>query len=172
MRNKLKKTKGLVISMDGVLTDGKQYFTNTGGESISVCSRDIFGLKLLIDNGIIPGVIMPKGSLSMSMKLKDMGVKYIASADINKLMAYKQIIKEMAIGEDSVTYIGNELDDLPIFNRVGLSITVHTSDILIMGSCSYMTKSHRGEGALREVCEMILVEQGKMSKIIDKYMNQ
>ena len=121
---KAKKLKLLILDVDGVLTDGKLFFDNQGNEYKSFHARDGHGIKLLRQTGVEVAVISGRKSNSVALRMKNLGIEHVYQGHENKRAAFDEIIEKIGIKPDQAAHVGDDLLDLPIMIRVGLSIAV------------------------------------------------
>lgn len=164
-----KKIKLLILDVDGVLTDGRLVYSNYGDELKFFNVLDGFGLSLWHRAGLKTVIITAKKSKMVTKRAKEMHIDNIYQNAFDKLKTYEKILKKFNVKNEEVCYIGDDLIDLPILNRVGLAVAVANAVEEIINKVHYVTKHHGGKGAVREVIDFILKSQGKWKKITNKY---
>lgn len=167
---KVKKLKLLILDVDGVLTDGRLFFDHNGEEYKCFHARDGHGIKLLRETGVEVAVISGRKSNSVALRMKSLGVEYIYQGHENKIAALAEIMQKISLNPDQVAHIGDDLLDLPVMTRVGLSIAVNDANDAVKDYADWCTKTAGGQGAVREVCDFIMQTQGTFDKILDHYM--
>jgi len=167
---KAKQLRLLILDVDGVLTDGKLFFDNKGVEYKSFHARDGHGIKLLRQTGVEVAVISGRKSKSVALRMKALGVEYVYQGHENKIAAFNEIIKLMGIKPEHAAHIGDDLLDLPIMVRVGLSIAVNDANDSVKDYADWCTKKSGGLGAVREVCDYIMKAQGTFDGVLQSYM--
>lgn len=167
---KVKKLKLLILDVDGVLTDGRLFFDHNGEEYKCFHARDGHGIKLLRETGVEVAVISGRKSNSVALRMKSLGVEYIYQGHENKIAALAEIMQKTSLNPDQVAHIGDDLLDLPVMTRVGLSIAVNDANDAVKDYADWCTKTAGGQGAVREVCDFIMQTQGTFDKILDHYM--
>jgi 3-deoxy-D-manno-octulosonate 8-phosphate phosphatase (KDO 8-P phosphatase) len=166
---KIKKIKCLLLDVDGVLTDSKLYLDNNGVESKSFNSKDGLGLRMLQDSGIEVGIITGRKSNIVKIRANELGFKYIYQNRKHKLPAFEEFLIESGFNPDEVSYVGDDLIDLPILNRVGFAVAVADSHKIIMQMADWVTTCNGGCGAVREVCEKIMLTQGLFDEQLARF---
>jgi len=155
------KVKMLIMDVDGVLTDGKIVLGNNGFEAKSFDSKDGHGIKLAQDTGLRVAIITGRKSEAVSRRAEELGIKEVYQGVSDKLGMYKQIVSLHNLRDEEVAYIGDDIVDLPIMQRVGLSIAVGNADDEVKRHADHVTKSVGGCGAVRETVELLLKLQGR-----------
>ncbi|MCK5889839.1 MAG: 3-deoxy-manno-octulosonate-8-phosphatase KdsC [Methylococcales bacterium] len=167
---KAKELKLLILDVDGVLTDGRLFFDDMGKEYKCFHARDGHGIKLLRETGVEIAVISGRKSNSVSLRMKALGVDYVYQGHENKIAAFNEIIQQMNIDPQQAAHMGDDLLDLPIMTRVGLSIAVKDANFAVKEYADWCTETKGGQGAVREVCDFIMKAQGHFDKVLDRYM--
>ncbi|MFA5388652.1 MAG: HAD-IIIA family hydrolase [Candidatus Omnitrophota bacterium] len=168
IEEKAKKIKLLILDVDGVLTDGRIVYDNFNNEMKFFNVHDGFGMALLYRAGIKSAIITARGSGAVKRRAKDMHVAKVYSGH-KKLEIYESAIKKFMMKDDEVCFMGDDLIDLPVLKRVGLSIAPPEAAEEVKRACHYITKKGGGKGAVREVAEIILKSQGLWDKAIKEY---
>ena len=167
---KAKKLKLLILEVDGVLTDGKLFFDDNGREYKLFHARDGHGIKLLQQTGVEVAVISGRKSLSVTLRMKSLGVKHVYQGHENKLAALAEILQNVAVTAEQTAHVGDDLLDLPIMMRVGLAIAVNDANFAVKARAHYCTQTSGGHGAVREVCDFIMQAQGSFDSILENYL--
>ncbi|MGR3310607.1 MAG: KdsC family phosphatase [Candidatus Brocadiales bacterium] len=166
----MKNIKMVIIDVDGVLTDGKIIVDAEGKEVKNFHVRDGTGIKYLQRTGLGCAVISGRKSAAVEHRLRELGIKDVFQNALNKIEAYEQIITKYNLKDEEVCYIGDDLIDIPIFRRVGFSVTVPDAPLEVKEFATYITKTPGGQGAVREVIEKILKFQDKWAIIMTRYV--
>ncbi len=160
----------LILSdVDGVLTDGGVIFDNQGIEIKRFHIRDGLGIRLWQRAGKHFGLVTGRASHIVQLRAVELGVELVRQGIDDKLPAVKQILAERKLRADQVCYVGDDLPDLPVLRYVGLAVAVGDGSEDLHKAAHYITKSHGGHGAVREVTEMILKSQGRWQDTLQKY---
>ena len=167
---KAKKIKMVILDVDGVLTDGKIIYDSKGNEMKFFNVLDGLGLVLLRRAGIKTAIITAKASGVVRRRSKDMQICRVFQNSSDKRGAYQKIIKEFKLSDNEVCFMGDELIDLPVLKKAGFSIAVANAVPEVKKIVDYVTKKCGGEGAVREVVELILKSQKKWDKIVASYL--
>ncbi|MCM8763530.1 MAG: HAD-IIIA family hydrolase [Candidatus Omnitrophica bacterium] len=164
-----KKIKLLIMDVDGVLTDGKFYYGNYGDELKAFNIHDGFGLTLLTRAGIKTVIITAGNSKIVTRRAKHLRITKIYQKAYKKINTYTRVLKKFRIKDEEVCYIGDDLIDIPILKRVGLAVCVPNAREELKSFVHYVTVNKGGEGAVREVIEIILKAQDKWDLVTEHY---
>jgi len=167
---KAQKIKFLLLDVDGVLTDGKIIIDESGKEIKHFNVLDGMGIKLLQKIGVEVGIVSSRTSLVVEHRAKELGIKILIQGELEKLKAYENLLKEKNLKDEEVAYIGDDWVDLPILRKVGLAIGVPNAWYPVNKYVDYVTKHPGGEGAVREVCDLILKAKGKWEELLNFYL--
>lgn len=165
----MKNIKLLILDVDGVLTDGKIAYSDDGTQTKNFFVPDGLGMKMLLRAGIEIAVISGKQSKATQLRLTELGIKHIFLGHENKNAIFNQLKHELAISNDEIAYIGDDIPDLPIMQQVGLSIAVKNAHPQIKKIANLILTTNGGNGAVRQVCELILQTQKKLKTQYEFY---
>jgi 3-deoxy-D-manno-octulosonate 8-phosphate phosphatase (KDO 8-P phosphatase) len=167
---KAKKIKLLILDVDGVLTDGRLFFDDQGKEYKCFHARDGHGIKLLRQSGVEVAVISGRKSNSVALRMKSLGIKHVYQGHENKIAAFNEILQILSIQPEQAVHVGDDLLDLPIMKRVGLSIAVNDANDVVKNYADWSTNTLGGLGAVREVCDFIMQAQGTYDEMVQGYL--
>lgn len=161
--SKLQNIKLFISDVDGVLSDGCIYLTNSNDEIKSFNVRDGFGIvaiqkHLNIDFGVITG----RTSQIVTNRLKSLGSKHIYQGVVDKVPYLLKILEDLNLSKDNVAYIGDDVIDIPVFNEVALSFAPSDAHPLVLSKVDYVCKLPGGRGAVREICDLLLQVNNKL----------
>ena len=165
VRRKAAKIKLLLLDVDGVLTDGRIIIDDRGVETKQFHVRDGQGIALLKRAGIEIGFITGRSSAVVRHRAKDLGVGLVYQGVANKLACYAEIKRRQNLKDEQIAYVGDDLIDLPVLLRAGLAFSVADGWPGLSSSVDYVTAAAGGQGAVREVAELLLKAQGKWPKL-------
>ena len=169
-RDAARQVRLLIVDIDGVLTDGGLTFDNRGEEYKTFNSLDGHGIRMLLDCGIEVAVITGRNSEIVNHRMGDLGVKHIYQGYRDKLVAFEKLLKDTGIEPAQTAYVGDDLPDLPIMRRVGLSIAVNNAHSFVKQHCDWVTTVAGGKGAVREVSDLILDAQSLLDARQGSYL--
>jgi len=159
IKKKLKQIKLVIFDVDGVLTDGMLNYGAEGEMFKQFNVKDGVGIKLLQQQGIDVAVITAKDSKPLSQRMKDLSVQYFYPACSDKLEAFEALQKNLSIKSEEVAYVGDDVIDLAVMERVGVSIAVQDAHEFVKNRATYISKASGGQGVAREVADLILAAQ-------------
>ena len=167
---KASRIKLVIFDVDGVLTDGSLFLGDDGQEYKAFNSKDGFGMRLLQDAGIDIGIITGRESTLVRLRMEELGITQIMQGRREKGPALDEMMEQNGLTLDEIAYVGDDVVDLPIMSRVGLSIAVQDARPVVKKHAHWITESVGGRGAGRDVCELILEAHGKWDDIIKRYL--
>ncbi len=159
---KTKKIKLILLDVDGVMTDGRIILDNQGNELKAFHVRDGHGIKLAQKAGIIIGIITGRDSEVVNIRARELGIGEIHQGAHDKIAVYDALISKYGFRDEEAAFIGDDVVDLSIFKRVGIAATVADCDPAVRPYVDLVTKAKGGRGAVREVINLILKNQGKL----------
>ncbi len=151
LANRLKNIRLLALDVDGVLTDDRIFFGPDGYELKQFNISDGFFIVLALRAGLEIAVISGRPSPATTTRMKDLGVKHILQAMLDKRKQIKPLLEKLDLTLEEVAFMGNELLDIGLSREVGLSIAVADSAEELIDEVDYVTKRNGGHGAVREV---------------------
>jgi 3-deoxy-D-manno-octulosonate 8-phosphate phosphatase (KDO 8-P phosphatase) len=158
------------MDVDGVLTDGRIWLQSwpdgTAHEIKGFSAYDGAGLKLARAAGLRTGIITGRESAAMARRAKEADIEFVFQGRGEKIPAYEEILHAAKMNDVEVAYIGDDLPDLAILSRVGLAIAVANAVPEVKRAAHYVTKSSGGNGAVREVVELVLRSQGNWTAVL------
>lgn len=164
-----KDIKLLVLDVDGVLTDGSIILDNEGNEFKSFHVRDGHGIKMLIKAGIQVAIITGRHSKVVERRATELGITEVYQKCYKKAIAYDKLIEKYSLAEKEIAYIGDDIVDIPIMNRVGFPVAVSDATDETKASALMVTRSRGGRGAVREVCDFLLKAKGLWESMTGEY---
>ena len=163
------KIKLILLDVDGVLTDGRLYYGNDGEELKAFDIQDGLGIKLLQKGGIDVGIITGRTSKLLTRRTEELDIELLVQGREDKLTALNEILEDRAINLKEIAFVGDDLPDLAVIRRVGMGITPANGNHIVASQALWQTKKGGGQGAVREVAELILNAQGKLKALLAPY---
>lgn len=163
------KIKILLLDVDGVLTDGGLIYGNDGEELKRFNSQDGLGLNLLRECGVDIGIITARKSAIVARRAEELKMKYVQQGARNKIVAFDEILRETGLRPLQIAYMGDDLLDLPLLNRVGFACAPQNGVAEVQQRVHYVTQKSGGCGAVREMCELIMDAQGHYPKVLGRF---
>lgn len=158
------------FDVDGVLTDGKLYFDDSGREYKSFHARDGHGIKMLRQSGVEVTVISGRNSKSVEHRMNGLGIEFIYQGQDDKVTVLEKLCARLDITFMQVAHVGDDLLDLPVMRRVGLAIAVHDANFAVQQNAHFVTENSGGEGAAREVCDLVMRAHQTLDNVIASYL--
>jgi 3-deoxy-D-manno-octulosonate 8-phosphate phosphatase (KDO 8-P phosphatase) len=170
LEHRLQAIQMLVCDVDGTLTDGSVTLSYDGGELKTFNVHDGLGIALAIRNGLDVAFMTGRNSLMVERRAKELGVTTVLQGISNKRDAVDAlaIVKELNL--DAVAYIGDDINDLPAMERVGLVFAVQDASEFVCRKADCVLTKRGGHGAVREAIELILDAKFGMGTVVETYI--
>jgi 3-deoxy-D-manno-octulosonate 8-phosphate phosphatase (KDO 8-P phosphatase) len=160
----------VVFDVDGVLTDGRLFLSESGEETKCFHVRDGHGLVMLRNAGIAVAIISGRKARSVAKRMKELNIAYVYQGVNDKILVFDQLREKLKIAPAQVAYLGDDLPDLPVMRVVGLPAAVADAHRLVREQALWIASNEGGRGAARELCELILEAQGHLETAHDAYL--
>lgn len=159
--------KLLLMDCDGVLTDGQLMLLENGDEQKLFNVRDGQGLVLLHRAGLKSGVISGRRSSFVERRARELGINYLRQGSPDKIKDFTELLIEAQVEEQEVAFVGDDLGDIPLMRRVELAVAVADAVAETRSVAHHVTRLAGGQGAVREVVELILKAQGRWHELVE-----
>lgn len=159
----------LLLDVDGVLTDGRLYYGNSGEELKAFHIQDGLGIKLLQRQGIEVGIITGRSSALLARRAAELGIERVIQGREDKSRALNELLASESLALQHIAFMGDDLPDLPVMMRVGLALTVADCSTTVAEHAHWQARRGGGRGAVREAAEFILRAQGKLAAALQPY---
>lgn len=156
---KAQKIKLLVLDVDGVLTDGTLVYSQDGELVKHFNVKDGVGIKLLQTFDVAVAIISAKDSLPLKRRIQDLSIKHAYTGCKDKLLALKELTSNLGIQFDEVAYCGDDVIDLKVMRKVGLSLAPADAYPMVQKYAHVVTQAAGGKGVAREVADLILASR-------------
>lgn len=163
--------KLLLLDVDGVLSDGRIYFSNSGEELKSFNTLDGQGMKALQKSGVQVGIITGRTSNIVAKRAQDLGIEILVQGREDKWDALQEILQTHSYALHEIAFMGDDWPDLSVMTRVGLALTVANAHPSVAERAHWQSDIRGGEGAVRAACDLIMQAQGNFERILDTYIN-
>jgi 3-deoxy-D-manno-octulosonate 8-phosphate phosphatase (KDO 8-P phosphatase) len=160
----------LVLDVDGVLTDGRLYYASGGDEAKAFHIQDGLGIKLLQGTGVVVAIITGRRSAALERRARELGIGHLTQGAEDKLAAFERLAGALSVAPAQVACVGDDLPDLPMIRRCGLGVTVPDAPALLRRHAHYLTRRRGGEGAVREVCDLLMQAQGTLADALREFL--
>lgn len=157
------------FDVDGVLTDGGLYFSESGETLKRFNTLDGHGLKLLQKAGITPVIITGRDSQALRVRLLALGIEHAHFGTEDKRPAAEQSLKTLGLDWSQAAAMGDDWPDLPVMGRAALACAPANAHVEVLGAAHYVTRSQGGHGAVRELCDLLLVASGRYAGMLGAY---
>ena len=171
LRDRLLRIKLLIVDCDGVLTDGRIVLLSETEETKFFDVKDGHGIRMAARAGLKTAIISGRASFAVRARVRDLGIAYLREAAWVKTGPYEEILAFEGVGDDAVCYVGDDVTDIPLLRRAGLAVAVADAVDEAKHYAHYVTRRPGGRGAVREVIELILKEQGKWDEAMSRYLD-
>ena len=170
LKERASNIRMLVLDVDGVLTDGRLYFDHAGNEMKAFNTRDGMGIKALQRVGIEVAVITGRKSGAVSHRMAQLGIQHVYQGREDKLYAFLDLLEITGLDAAQVCFAGDDWIDLPVLLRAGLAVSVADAEDRVKQQAHWITCRDGGDGAVREICNLILIAQEKDQTILDEIL--
>ncbi len=173
IRTRAKKIRILLMDADGTLTDGRVWLISEPDDQSAVemkvfDAHDGAGLTLATTAGIRTGIITGRESPAMRRRAKEMKIEFLYERAAEKIPVYEEILRLTGATDAEVAYVGDDLPDIPVMQRVGLAVAVGDATPETKRAAHFVTKAPGGRGAIRESIELIMKSKGIWEKMLEK----
>jgi len=168
---KLASVELLIMDVDGVLTQGEVIYHDDGSQIKIFNVKDGLGLRLLMDAGIQTAIVTGRSAGALEARVKNLGIPFLFHGVSDKAATLLKVVEESGIPAHRMAFIGDDLPDLPIMSRVGVSIAVSDAAPEVQERATMTTTHPGGKGAVRETCEAILKAKGLWETSIERFLS-
>jgi 3-deoxy-D-manno-octulosonate 8-phosphate phosphatase (KDO 8-P phosphatase) len=158
------------FDVDGVLTDGGLYFTESGETIKRFSTLDGHGLKLLKQAGITPAVITGRDSAPLRTRLKALGIEHVRYGTEDKAPAAQAILQSLGLKWSQAAHMGDDWPDLAPMQLAAFACAPSNAHIEVKACADYVTERAGGHGAAREFCDLLLVATGRYAQLLEGHV--
>jgi 3-deoxy-D-manno-octulosonate 8-phosphate phosphatase (KDO 8-P phosphatase) len=166
----IKPIRLAVFDVDGVLTDGSLYLSDSGEEMKAFNTLDGHGMKMLKASGVELAIITGRKSRLVELRATNLGITHLYQGSENKLAAFQELLALLGLKPEQAAYMGDDVVDLPVMRRCGFAATVPDAPAVVRGHAHYTTRASGGRGAVREFCELVMQTQGTLEAQLAPYL--
>jgi len=167
--DKARHVRLLILDVDGVLTDGRLYYSDSGEEAKAFSTQDGAAIKMLRDTGVVIAIITGRQSRLVERRCAELGVEHLYQGASDKARALEDLTTKTGIDRAQIAHAGDDLPDLPLFNRVALAFSVPGAHPEIIARADYVTQAPAGIGAVREICHLLMVAQESWAAALGRF---
>jgi len=165
-----RRIKLLLLDVDGVLTDGRLYFSNQGDEFKAFSTLDGHGIKMLQKSGVKVGIITGRTSNLVARRAADLGIHILVQGREDKWDALQEILLEHPVKLDEIAFMGDDWPDLTVMARVGLALAPANAHNSIIERAHWQSQARGGDGAVRAACDMLMKAQDTFDHMLKPYL--
>lgn len=151
----------LICDVDGVMSDGNIYMGNSGEEFKAFNVRDGYGIRCLLTSSVEVAIITGRRARLLEDRCNTLGIRHLYQGQSDKRDAFDDLLNTLLLTPERVACIGDDLIDWPVMEKAGLSVAVADAHPLLHPRVHYVTQTAGGRGAVREICDLILIAQDK-----------
>jgi 3-deoxy-D-manno-octulosonate 8-phosphate phosphatase (KDO 8-P phosphatase) len=170
LAERIKPLRLIAFDVDGVLTDGGLYLSDSGEEFKRFNSLDGQGLKMLKASGVELAIITGRTSKCVELRARNLGITRLYQGVEDKLATMQALLAELNIAPEAAAFMGDDVIDMPVMRRVGLALSVPEAPQIVRDHAHYVSQRNAGYGAVREVCELILAAQNTLDTQLAPYL--
>jgi len=163
------RVKLLALDVDGTLSDGRLWFASDGREIKAFNVADGLGMKLLHEHGIEVALITARDSPMVQQRARELGLRHVYQGARDKLDSLMHLSRALQVKNDQIAYMGDDLPDLPVLRQVGLAAAPSDAHPWVRERVHCVTPAGGGNGAVRQLCDVILLAQGKVEGLLRRY---
>lgn len=160
----------IAFDVDGILTDGGLYLSDSGEEFKRFNSLDGHGLKMLRASGVELAIITGRTSRCVELRARNLAITHLYQGADDKFLAMQALLAKLQLTPGAAAFMGDDVVDLPVMSRVGLAISVPDAPQIVRDRAHYVTRRDGGHGAVREVCELLMSAQGTLDAQLAPYL--
>ncbi len=168
--DKAQKIRLIVFDVDGVFTNGSLILGEKGDEYKVFHVHDGLGLVMLQEAGLKVAVISARSTPIVAERMAGLGNDYVYQGQNDRQTVIIELMQKLKVSEEETAYVGDDLVDLPAMRQTGLAIAVANAQPLVLERADWVTSKDGGNGAVREVCEMILKAQDLLDTAVQRYL--
>jgi 3-deoxy-D-manno-octulosonate 8-phosphate phosphatase (KDO 8-P phosphatase) len=159
--------KAIFFDVDGVLSDGRIIYDDTGKELKNFNVKDGQIISFLKREGIIVGAISGRESATTTKRCAELKIDFCHQGIVDKAQAFEKLARHYQLRNKEIAFIGDDINDLPVFKLAGLSACPADTFDYIKDKAALVTTAKGGRGVLREVADLVLAARGLMEKIVN-----
>ena len=174
LKEKLEKIKLLICDVDGVLTDGTLIYTTNGEEAKNFSVLDGVGFHMInrLDIDLKTAWITGRECATTSYRGEKLKIDRVYNGVIRKIESYNELKKDYNLEDHEICFIGDDIIDMPLFEKVGLAISVPNAPDYVSKHAHYITSKAGGHGAVREVIDLIISSMGNFDDAINQLLSE
>ena len=160
----------MLFDVDGVLTDGTLWYGPAGEACKAFNVLDGHGIKLLMESGTTVALLSGRTSPAVSARAAELGIAHLLQGAGDKQGAFEALAAKLGVPPAETCFMGDDVIDLPVLRRCGFACAPPGAHALVLANAHYVTRAAAGEGAAREVCELLLRARGRLDAALARYL--
>ena len=168
--DRAKRVRLMLFDVDGVLTDGRLWYSSTGEAFKAFSSLDGHGIKLLLRTGAAVALLSGRRSDAVTVRAAELGVSHVLQGVEDKLAAFESLAIKLGFSASETGFMGDDVLDLPVMRRCAFACAPREAHELVRAHAHYLASSPAGAGAAREVCEFLMRAQGTLEAALARYL--
>jgi 3-deoxy-D-manno-octulosonate 8-phosphate phosphatase (KDO 8-P phosphatase) len=172
VQEKAKKIRMVLLDVDGVMTNGQVLLLPNGDEVKTFSILDGFGIVCAMKVGIRVGIISGRASPSLKQRCEELQIEDLYMDKMDKLPVLETIAAKHQLSFDQIAFIGDDVPDLPVLERIGLSVAPQNAHDHVKNRVDMVLQKRGGEGAVREFVDFLLAAQGKENLVLQQFSSR
>lgn len=161
----------MIFDVDGVLTDGRIYYTDSGDEMKSFSTLDGHGIRMLMASGVGVAILTGRRSDVVTHRMRNLGIATVLQGVEDKRSAFAELAASKGLGHAACGYMGDDVVDLPVLTRCGFAASTREAPEIVRSRVHFVATEPAGSGAAREVCEMLMRSQNTLDAALSRYLD-
>ena len=170
--DRARKIRMVLMDVDGVLTDGRLFMFSDGSEGRVFHVRDGHGVRMGQRGGLMFGILSGRESGVVTNRTEELYITEVHQRVFDKIERYSEIVDRLQLADEAVCFVGDDLVDLPVINRVGLAVAPADADEHVRKHVHWVTSRNGGDGAVRQVIDLLLHASGKWDVVTQRYFDR
>jgi len=166
LEERMRELRLMIFDVDGVLTDGTLYFSDSGAEMKAFNVRDGHGLKMLKESGVEVALLSARRSRAVELRAAELGIALVEQGAADKGAAFDALLARARLSSSAAGFMGDDVVDLPVLVRCRFAASVPEAPDAVRRRVHHVTHAPGGRGAAREVCELIMQAQDTLERAI------
>ena len=160
----------MIFDVDGVLTDGRLYYTDAGQEIKAFSTLDGHGIRMLMASGVDTAILTGRRSEVVTHRARNLGIAHVLQGVEDKRSAFIELSASLKLDADMCGYMGDDVVDLPVMIRCGFAATTGDAPDVVKRHADFIALRPAGLGAVRDVCENLMAAQGTLDAALAPYL--
>jgi len=160
----------MIFDIDGVLTDGRIFYTDSGKEMKAFSTQDGHGIRMLMASGVEVAILTGRRSDVVGHRARNLGIVHVLQGIDDKRSAFLGLAESLRLKAVQCGYMGDDVVDLPVLTRCGFAASTREAPEVVRQYAHFVATQAAGGGAAREVCELVMRAQGTLEAAIAPYL--